>query len=110
MAYVLRHLYNLYQTYLVDYSGKFYDFYYFGRSHIYFNPFIGLILDSRSDHLPLINSPITMLSICVGYLYIVLSLGPRFMEKRKPYQIKNILIVYNAFQIISNIAVGFYVS
>lgn len=44
------------------------------------------------------------------YLYGVLNLGPRLMEKRPPFQIKNLLIVYNAFQIIANIYVWIYVS
>lgn len=66
-------------------------------------------LDPRSDDLPLVNSPLIIFGICVSYLYVVLSLGPRFMKNREPFQIKTILVVYNAFQIIANIFVWFYV-
>lgn len=65
--------------------------------------------DPRSDGLPLVNSPLIAFGIIVGYLYIVLSLGPRWMQNRPPFQIKNILIVYNAFQIVTNIFAFFYV-
>lgn len=65
--------------------------------------------DPRSESFPLVSTPF-MLAIIGIYLYFVLSVGPRFMEKRKPFQIKNILIAYNSFQIISNVYVWFYVS
>lgn len=45
-----------------------------------------------------------------GYLYLVLSVGPWFMKNRKPFEIKKILIAYNAFQIVANIFVWIYVS
>lgn len=51
-----------------------------------------------------------MFGIMAGYLYMVLSIGPRFMQNRAPFQIKKILIVYNAFQILANVFVWFYVS
>ncbi|XP_055318719.1 elongation of very long chain fatty acids protein AAEL008004-like [Sitodiplosis mosellana] len=85
MAYVLGQLYNVYRTYLVEYS------------------------DPRTDDLPLINSPLIIFAICASYLYIVLSFGPRFMKDRAPFQIKSILIVYNAFQIVANIFVWIYI-
>lgn len=66
-------------------------------------------LDPRSDGLPLIQSPLTVFGIIAAYLYIVLSLGPKWMQNRAPFQIKNLLIVYNAFQIVANIYVWFYV-
>lgn len=69
-----------------------------------------VISDQRSNNLPIVNSAITVFGIVAAYLYIVLSLGPRLMEKRQPFQIKNILIVYNTFQMVANVAVWFYVS
>lgn len=113
MAYVLRQIYNGYWTFMVDYSGNFSVFLFCMIRKIlcFFVVFLFLyILDSRSDDLPLVNSPITIFGICFAYLYAVLSLGPRFMKNRKPFEIKNILIVYNAFQIVSNVFVWFYVS
>lgn len=72
--------------------------------------FYHLISDSRSDGLPLIQSPLTIFGVIAAYLYIVLSLGPKWMQNRAPFQIKNILIVYNAFQIVANFFVWIYVS
>lgn len=68
-----------------------------------------IISDSRSDGLPLIQSPLIVLGIIAAYLYIVLSLGPKWMQNRPAFQIKNILIVYNAFQIVTNFFVWIYV-
>lgn len=66
--------------------------------------------DPKSDELPLVRNPYLVIGIIFAYLYIVLQFGPRFMEKRAPFQIKNILIVYNAFQIVANLVVWIYVS
>lgn len=68
------------------------------------------IIDQRSDELPIVNSAVSVIGIVAAYLYIVLSLGPRLMEKRQPFQIKNVLIIYNMFQIFANLAVMIYVS
>ncbi|XP_029679363.1 elongation of very long chain fatty acids protein AAEL008004-like [Formica exsecta] len=56
--------------------------------------------DPRTRDWFLIPSPIPGLSIIIGYLYFVLSWGPRYMKHRKPYQLKNILVIYNFLQII----------
>lgn len=45
-------------------------------------------------------SPVPGASIMFGYLYFVLSWGPKHMEHRKPYQLKNLLIVYNFLQVL----------
>lgn len=68
-----------------------------------------LLSDPRNDGLPLIQSPLIVFGILVAYLYIVLSLGIRWMQNRPPFQIKHILIVYNAFQIVANFFVWLYV-
>lgn len=59
-----------------------------------------------STEVPLINSwflmnsvwPIS--SIVAFYLYFVLKLGPQFMENRKPVDLKLVLILYNAVQVV----------
>lgn len=68
----------------------------------------------------MMSSPFHTLAICLGYVYIVkvgaptiaagLSInrnflspqvvGPKLMENRKPFHLKNTLIVYNLFQVI----------
>ncbi|KAK3930190.1 Elongation of very long chain fatty acids protein [Frankliniella fusca] len=56
--------------------------------------------DPRVENLPLMRSPFPMLTILAAYLYFVLSLGPRFMKHRKPYNLDKVMIVYNAVQVI----------
>ena len=46
------------------------------------------------------SSPFPTLFICLSYVYIVKVLGPKLMENRKPFQLKNVLIVYNFLQVI----------
>ncbi|CAD7087456.1 unnamed protein product [Hermetia illucens] len=58
--------------------------------------------DTRLENSLLMGSPLKPLSIVLFYLYFVKSLGPRLMENRKPFELKNVLIVYNLFQVIVN--------
>ncbi|XP_049866229.1 elongation of very long chain fatty acids protein AAEL008004-like [Pectinophora gossypiella] len=44
-----------------------------------------------------------MLVLLAAYHYFCQYAGPKFMKKRKPYQLKNTLIVYNIFQIFMSI-------
>ncbi|XP_014610715.1 PREDICTED: elongation of very long chain fatty acids protein AAEL008004-like isoform X2 [Polistes canadensis] len=46
------------------------------------------------------KSPFPTLFICLAYIYIVKVLGPKLMENRKPFQLTNVLIFYNLFQVI----------
>lgn len=46
------------------------------------------------------SSPFPTLIACLSYVYLVKVLGPRLMENRKPFQLKNVLIAYNAFQVV----------
>ncbi|XP_075223934.1 very long chain fatty acid elongase 7-like [Lycorma delicatula] len=50
----------------------------------------------------LISTPIPVIVILGIYLLTVLKIGPKFMEKREPYNIKGIMMVYNLYQIIYN--------
>nr|BBF94994.1 elongation of very long chain fatty acids protein 14 [Orthetrum albistylum] len=60
------------------------------------------LMDNRSD--PRVNdwtmmgSPFPTLFICLFYAYFAKVLGPRLMENRKPFDLRNVLIVYNAIQ------------
>ncbi|KAJ8380839.1 hypothetical protein SKAU_G00016170 [Synaphobranchus kaupii] len=53
------------------------------------------VADPRADGWLLMSSPGPQTIIIVSYIYFVMSLGPRFMENRKPFDLKRILIVYN---------------
>ncbi|CAL7952342.1 unnamed protein product [Xylocopa violacea] len=56
--------------------------------------------DPRTRDWFLLPSPVPGASLLIGYLYFVLSWGPKHMEHRKPYQLKNILVVYNFLQVL----------
>ncbi|KAG8252572.1 elongation of very long chain fatty acids protein-like [Homalodisca vitripennis] len=56
--------------------------------------------DPRVKDWPLMSGPGPTLLICLTYAFIVKVVGPKFMEKRKPYQLRKTLIVYNLIQVI----------
>ncbi|XP_012154336.1 very long chain fatty acid elongase AAEL008004 isoform X2 [Megachile rotundata] len=56
--------------------------------------------DQRTTNWFLMSSPFPTLFICLTYVYVVKVLGPKLMENRKPFQLKNALIVYNLFQMV----------
>lgn len=58
----------------------------------------------------LIGSPFALLAFMSTYVFIVKKLGPQLMEKRQPYNIKNIIIIYNVIQILINFKIMYEVS
>ncbi|XP_029851716.3 elongation of very long chain fatty acids protein AAEL008004-like [Ixodes scapularis] len=44
-----------------------------------------------------------ILPVCLGYLYVVMIAGPRWMTNRKPYNLKRAIMTYNLFQVIANV-------
>ncbi|KAK4875916.1 hypothetical protein RN001_012338 [Aquatica leii] len=65
-----------------------------------FNTLMNKTGDPRTSDWFLMSSPFYTLGICLSYVYIVKVLGPKFMENRKPFQLKYVLIAYNLFQVI----------
>ena len=55
--------------------------------------------DTRVDDWALMSSPLPTLFLCSAYFYIVKIWGPQFMKDRKPYELRNTLIVYNVVQV-----------
>jgi elongation of very long chain fatty acids protein 7 len=51
--------------------------------------------DPRVENFFMMSSPLSSLIICVLYVYIVESVLPRYMDSRPPYELRNILIIYN---------------
>uniref|UniRef100_A0A3B3TGW0 Elongation of very long chain fatty acids protein 7 n=1 Tax=Paramormyrops kingsleyae TaxID=1676925 RepID=A0A3B3TGW0_9TELE len=51
--------------------------------------------DPRTGNWLLMSSPLPQTIIIAAYIYFVSSLGPRLMENRKPFDLKQVLIVYN---------------
>ncbi|KAK0081258.1 hypothetical protein PV326_007777 [Microctonus aethiopoides] len=56
--------------------------------------------DARTTNWFLMQSPFPTLLLCLGYVYLVKVLGPKVMENRKPFQLRNVMIAYNLFQVI----------
>ncbi|CAG9864846.1 unnamed protein product [Phyllotreta striolata] len=61
------------------------------------------LADKRTNHWFLISDPGPGLAILGLWLYFVLKIGPKWMENKKPFQLRTVLIVYNIFQVIINI-------
>ncbi|XP_075235434.1 very long chain fatty acid elongase AAEL008004-like [Lycorma delicatula] len=59
--------------------------------------------DTRTNDWLLLGSPMPGLTILGLYLYFVLSWGPRYMLHRKPYDLQNVLIIYNFIQVLVSI-------
>ncbi|GJQ85718.1 hypothetical protein Trydic_g13407 [Trypoxylus dichotomus] len=55
--------------------------------------------DPRAADYFLMGSLWNVLAIITVYLYFVMSLGPKLMEKREPFDLNSILIVYNIIQV-----------
>ncbi|KAL4630094.1 elongation of very long chain fatty acids protein 7 [Arapaima gigas] len=51
--------------------------------------------DPRTSNWLLMSNPVPQTIIIASYIYFVWSLGPRLMENRKPFDLKQVLIVYN---------------
>lgn len=56
--------------------------------------------DERTKDWFLASTPGPLFMILVTYLYFCCYAGPAFMKNRKPYDLKNILIVYNFVQVL----------
>lgn len=57
-------------------------------------------LDPRALEYTFMNNPLPTLGMVATYLAWVLIIGPIYMRDRKPMNIKNTIIVYNAFQVL----------
>lgn len=56
--------------------------------------------DQRVKHWPMMSGLLPTLIICLFYAYFVKVLGPKLMEKRKPFVLRRLMIYYNLFQVI----------
>jgi len=55
--------------------------------------------DVRVENWPLVYNPWVVVGIVVAYILMCL-LGPRLMASRKPFELKAVLVVYNAAMVI----------
>ncbi|XP_008560615.1 elongation of very long chain fatty acids protein 7 [Microplitis demolitor] len=68
-----------------------------------YHEIVGDHKDPVVDSWFLMSSPGPVLAILATYLLFVLKVGPKMMESRPAFQLKNILILYNAFQVIFSV-------
>lgn len=68
-----------------------------------------IISDPRTVDLILMNPPWVPFAMVGAYLYFVLSLGPKLMANRKPFDLRRMLLVYNLLQVAVNIYVAYTV-
>ena len=62
----------------------------------FLHTFAGVIIsDPRVEDYLMMSTPWPSLIICIVYIWLVVSALPRFMEHRKPFEIRNLMIVYN---------------
>jgi hypothetical protein len=64
------------------------------------NYFVLFFIDPRTKDWFLMSSPLPTLCICAAYVFTVKVAGPRLMANRKPMELRNVLIVYNLFQVL----------
>lgn len=68
------------------------------------------VSDPRVSDWPLMDSPIPTILIVLLYLYGVVIFGPRMMANRKPYKLRGILMMYNAFQVVFSLGMLYEVN
>jgi hypothetical protein len=59
-----------------------------------------MFLDVRTDGWLLMDSPFPTTVICLCYVYLVKSLGPKLMQNRQAFELKKAILIYNAIQVI----------
>ncbi|XP_056600250.1 elongation of very long chain fatty acids protein 1a [Triplophysa dalaica] len=67
-----------------------------------FNDYLLERTDPRVRDYPLMQSPIQMTLILLGYVFFVLYAGPRFMANRKPLRLNTAMVFYNFFMVAYN--------
>lgn len=66
--------------------------------------------DPRTEHLPLVGSPLVIVGVITLYLCFVNKWGPRWMEHRKAFDLQNVMILFNLVQILGNLYIMVFVS
>ncbi|CAG9864845.1 unnamed protein product [Phyllotreta striolata] len=56
--------------------------------------------DPRTADWPFMQSIFPTVTMVLGYLYVVIFLGPNLMENRKPFKLKEVLLAYNSAQVL----------
>lgn len=70
--------------------------------HFIFYLILLFFSDALVDSMLLMNSPWPVAILVACYLYFVTKFGPQYMANRKPYKLKEIMILYNFGQVVAN--------
>lgn len=76
----------------------------------YYNYIFNECTDPRVVGYPMVGSPIPVAGIITLYLYFVNKWGPKFMDKRQPYDLQTVMSVFNLVQIFGNFYIMVVVS
>lgn len=72
----------------------------------YFEAYHDIVIaprDPRTQQWPLMSSPFIPVAIVALYVWFVKYKGPQLMENRKPFDLKWVLIIFNAIQVAINL-------
>lgn len=58
--------------------------------------------DARVRDYPLMQSPVHMTTILLGYVAFSVYVGPRVMANRKPFHLNTAMIIYNVSMVLLN--------
>ncbi|RZF36661.1 hypothetical protein LSTR_LSTR012747 [Laodelphax striatellus] len=67
-----------------------------------YNTLFNDMADPRVKDWTLMSDPGIVLLMTITYIYVVVSFGPRYMQNRKAFDLRKIIIGYNAFQVVAN--------
>lgn len=65
-----------------------------------FHKFLDVSGDVRVKNWPLMSSPLPTIAICVTFAFLSKFVGPRYMENRKPFELRKVIVLYNLAQVV----------
>ncbi|PSN36984.1 Elongation of very long chain fatty acids protein 7 [Blattella germanica] len=66
--------------------------------------------DPEIDTWPLMDNSLPVISILSVYLLIVLKIGPKIMDQRKPYSLRSTLVIYNFAMVIVSVILTLWIT
>lgn len=64
--------------------------------------YLSSLADPRVQGWPMVDSPITVISVVAVYVSFVTTVGPHWMRDRKPYNLKPLIMAYNLANVIAS--------
>jgi len=73
-----------------------------------YNYYFYELKDARSENLFLMQDPPILICLILAGYVLMIKFGPKFMESKRPFELKKILVAYNLFQVIFNLILCVY--